>query len=55
MQNNYITFVYRELFEGIALQNIEIRTVAKSLPASFQNSAKCLFFNRLSQTDDNLK
>ncbi|EYB12115.1 hypothetical protein M119_4704 [Bacteroides fragilis str. 3783N1-6] len=36
----------KELFDSIATQNAEIRTVAKSLP---------LFLNRLSQTDKNLK
>ena len=50
-----INFVAQELFEDIALQIAEIRTVAKSLPLNFQNSAKCLFLNRLSQTENNLK
>ena len=44
-----------ELFDSIAPQNAEIRTVTKSLLLKFKNSAKGLFFNRLSQTDENLK
>lgn len=44
-----------ELFDSKAPQNAEIRTITKSLPLKFKNSAKCLFFNRLSQTDQNLK
>lgn len=44
-----------ELFDSIAPQNAEIRTVTKSLPLKFKNSAKGLFLNRLNQTDENLK
>lgn len=55
LSNNYITFVCCELFEGIAPQIAEIRTVAKSLPLLLKNSAKGLFLNRLSQINDNLK
>ncbi|MPN07138.1 hypothetical protein SDC9_154404 [bioreactor metagenome] len=44
-----------ELFDSIAPQNAENSTVTNSLPLKFKNSAKGLFFNRLSQTDDNLK
>jgi hypothetical protein len=44
-----------ELFDSIAPQNAEIRTVTNSLPLNLKNSAKGLFFNRLSQTDENLK
>jgi NAD(P)H-hydrate repair Nnr-like enzyme with NAD(P)H-hydrate dehydratase domain len=33
----------------------ENSTVAKSLPLFLKYSAKCLFYNRLSQTDKNLK
>ncbi|MBB4046196.1 hypothetical protein GGR06_004027 [Bacteroides reticulotermitis] len=32
----------RRLFVGIAPQNAEIRTVAKSLPKSFQNTTNAL-------------
>ena len=45
----------KELFDSIATQNAEIRTVAKSLPLFLKQFAKSLFFNRLSQTDKNLK
>ena len=44
-----------ELFDSIAPQNAEIRTVTNSLPLNFENSAKSLFFNWLNQTDENLK
>lgn len=44
-----------ELFDSIAPQNAEIRTVTNSLPLNLKNSAKSLFCNRLSQTDENLK
>lgn len=50
-----INFVARELFEDIAPQTAEIRTVAKSLPLLLKNSANRLFLNRLSQTENNLK
>ena len=33
----------------------EIRTIPKSLPRSFQNNFKCLFFKRLYQIDEILK
>ena len=45
----------KELFDSIATQNAEIRTVAKSLPLFLKYSAKSLFFNRLNPTDENLK
>ena len=45
----------KELFDSIATQNAEIRTVAKSLPLFLKYYAKSLFFNRLHQTDENLK
>ena len=48
-------YFWRELFDSIAPQNAEIRTVTNSLPLNPNNSAKSLFFNRLSKTDDNLK
>ncbi|KAA6323318.1 hypothetical protein EZS27_027235 [termite gut metagenome] len=44
-----------ELFDTIAPQNAENCTVTNSLPLNLNNSAKSLFFNRLSQTDENLK
>jgi len=44
-----------ELFDSIAQQSAEIQTVTKSLLLKFKNSAKGLFFNWLSQTDENLK
>jgi hypothetical protein len=48
-------YFWRELFDSIAPQNAEIRTVTNSLPLKSENSAKSLFFNRLYQTDENLK
>ncbi|MDR2814970.1 MAG: hypothetical protein LBB79_10020 [Prevotellaceae bacterium] len=50
-----IAYFWRELFDSIAPQNAEIRTATNSLPLKLSNSAKNLFFNRLSQTDENLK
>ena len=47
--------IQKELFDSIVTQNAEIRTVAKSLPLFLKYFAKSLFFNRLSQTDKNLK
>lgn len=44
-----------ELFDNIASENAEIRTVTKLLLLKSKNSAKSLFLNRLSQTDENLK
>jgi hypothetical protein len=44
-----------ELFDSIAPQNAEIRMVTNSLPLNLNSSAKSLFFNRLSQTGENLK
>lgn len=44
-----------ELFDSITPQNAEIRTVTKSLLLKFKNSAKGLFFNWFTQTDENLK
>jgi hypothetical protein len=40
----------QELFDNIAPQNAEIRTVPKSLPLIFKNSAKCLSIRQLVQT-----
>lgn len=37
-------FVTKELFDSIAMQNAEIRTVAKSLLSFLKYSAKRLFF-----------
>ena len=45
----------KELFDSIAPQNTENRTVAKSLPAFLKYSVKCLFFKRLCQAVENLK
>lgn len=45
----------KELFDSIAPQIADIRTVAKSLPLFLKYYAKSLFFNRLHQTDENLK
>lgn len=44
-----------ELFDSIAPQIAEIRTIAKSLPLLLKKSAKSLFYSRLSQTNNNLK
>jgi len=48
-------YFWRELFDSIAPQNAEIRTVTNSLPLNSENLSKSLFFNWLSQTDENLK
>ena len=40
----------KELFDSIATQNTEIRSIANSLPHFSNNSLK-VYFNRLSQTD----
>jgi hypothetical protein len=48
-------YFWRELFDSIAPQNAEIRTVTNSLPLNSENLLKSLFLNRLSQTDKNLK
>ena len=45
----------KELFDSIAPQIAEIRTVAKSLLLFLKYFAKGLFLNRLYQTDENLK
>lgn len=45
----------KELFDRIATQNAEIRTVAKSLPLFLKQFAKSLFINWLSQADKKLK
>ena len=52
---NKITNFTSELFDSIALQIAEIRTVAKSLPLLLGNSANRLFINRLNQSENNLK
>ena len=43
------------MFDSIATQNAEIRTVANSLPPLLKYFAKRLFLNQLSLTDKNLK
>jgi hypothetical protein len=48
-------YFWRELFDSIAPQNAEIRTVTNSLPLKSENSFKSLFINRLYQTGENLK
>lgn len=53
IQENYYTFVIQVLFESIT--NAEISTIYKSLPRSFQDNFKCLFFKRLYQIDEILK
>lgn len=45
----------KELFDSIATQNAEIRTVANSLPPLLKYFAKSLFLNQLGLTDKNLK
>ena len=45
----------KELFDSIAPQITENRTVANSLPPFFKYSAKSLFLKRLYQTVENLK
>lgn len=45
----------KELFDSIAQQNAENRTVSKSLLLSLKYSVKCLFLKRLYQTVENLK
>lgn len=45
----------KELFDSIAQQNTENRTVAKSLPLILKYSVKCLFLKRLCHTVENLK
>lgn len=45
----------KELFDSIALQNAENRTVSKSLPLFLKYFVKCLFLKRLCQTVENLK
>jgi len=44
-QTQTIVYLYAKLFEGIAPQNAEIRTVTKSLLLIIKNSAKYLFLN----------
>ncbi|WP_289645611.1 hypothetical protein, partial [uncultured Muribaculum sp.] len=53
-KTSYFCFV-KELFDSIATQNAEIRTVANSLPPLLKYFAKRLFLNQLSLTDKNLK
>lgn len=53
-KTSYFCFV-KELFDSIATQNAEIRTVANSLPPLLKYFAKSLFLNQLSLTDKNLK
>jgi hypothetical protein len=47
--------LHKELFDSIAPQNAENRTVAKSLPLFLKYSVKWLFFKWLYQTVENLK
>ena len=44
-----------ELFDSIAPQTAEIRTVSNSLPLFLKYSVNCLFLKRLYQTVENLK
>ena len=44
---NCYAFYQKELFDSIAPQIAEIRTVAKSLPLFLKHSAKSLFFKWL--------
>jgi hypothetical protein len=48
-------YFWRELFDSIAPQNAEIRTVTNSLPLKSEKFTKSLFLNRLYQTGENLK
>lgn len=50
-----LAYSWRELFDSIPPQNSEICTVTNLLPLNLKNSAKILFFNRLSQPDENIK
>jgi hypothetical protein len=50
-----IAYFWRELFDSIASQNAEIRTVTNSLPLKSENSFKSLFINWLCQIGENLK
>lgn len=50
-----IIFATKELFDSIAPQSTENRTVANSLPAFLKYSVKCLFLKRLCQAVENLK
>ncbi len=54
-QRIIIPLYLEELFDSIAPQNAENRTVSKSLPLFLKYSVKCLFFKRLYQTVENLK
>ena len=49
------TFVVKSYLRVSLPQTAEIRTIPKSLPRSFQNNFKCLFFKRLYQIDEILK
>ena len=46
---------YKSYLRVLLPQTAEIRTIPKSLPRSFQNNFKCLFFKRLYQIDEILK
>lgn len=46
-----IDYFWRELFEDIAPQITEIRTVAKLLPQLLKKSVNHLFINRLNQAE----
>ena len=50
-----ILILQKELFDSIAPQNAENRTVANSLLLFLKYSAKCLFLKWLCQTVENLK
>ena len=54
-EKNVIPLLYKSYLRVLLLQTAEIRTIPKSLPRSFQNNFKCLFFKRLYQIDEILK
>lgn len=55
IQLNDISLLPRELFDSIVPQNVENRTVAKSLPVFLKYSVRYLFLKWLYQTVENLK
>ena len=54
-EKNVIPLSYKSYLRVLLPQTAEIRTIPKSLPRSFQNNFKCLFFKRLYQIDEILK
>ena len=50
-----IPLSYKSYLRVLLPQTAEICTIPKSLPRSFQNNFKCLFFKRLYQIDEILK